>query len=430
MPNRILPALAGALLLALALAAPAEAQLGNTKSRTIDDGPGRVFERADAAHSGGDTDAAFALLAEGVERWPAQVASRLSYDFLAANLARTPVEAPGRHRLLQALDAAGYQRPHEADSSELWYQLALGHLHRGDAEAARRALERVAHPQVWLAVRIDKRFDAAVSPDDPRNDAGRAVTRRVAELRSRAFVAPKVGDLLREQLEAMMMAGMHEDVVRIVGEVQARAAEGKPVFDDQDESLAWIYDTGARALLRLGRDEEALAIYRQAAAARESGAENVSQRINLASVLASLGRADEAAAVAATVPDDRISGYGRMVLASVNSEIARLRGDQAALRETGEYLREHRDVAESVHFEWLLGSGRQDEAAADFIARLEDPENRRLALLEAQRLRRARETPGAARHTALFEALLARPDVQAAIGRVGRVLDVPAYAPW
>ncbi len=413
----------------LAFAAPAAAN-DNTKGGSRAGGLDAVFERADATLAGGDADAAFAILAEGVERWPGQAMPSLSYEFVVAHLQDLPVEAPGRHRLLSALHAAGYQREFGADSSELWYQLALGHLHRGEADEARQVLERVVDPWTWLAVRVDRRFDAVVSDGDPRNDLARSVSRRVADLRSRAYVEPRAGSLLLEQLSAMMMAGMHEDVARIAGEVGERAAGGAKVFDDQDESLSWIYDTGARALLRLGRDEEALAIYRKAAGTSEAGAENVSQRINLAVLLAALERADEAAEVAATVPEDNISPFGRMVLASVQWDIARLRRDEAGQRRAGAYLRKHREDGKGVHFTWLLEAGEQDEAAAAFIDRLVDPASRREALLDAQRLRRPRSTPGGERHLARLDAMLARPDVQAAIERVGRVQTVDIYPCW
>lgn len=414
----------------LALPAAAVGQAANTKGATPAGGLDALFDRADEANRRGDKDAVFALLAEGIERWPDEAPQGISFEYIASNLQHLPIGSPGRHRLLSALHAAGYQRPHDLDTSELWYQLALDLLHRGEADAARDVLERVVHPHVWLAILVDRRFDAVVSATDPRNDLARAVTRRVADLRSRTFAAPRAGMLMHEQLEAMMMAGQQDDVARIVAGIEARAAGGTPVFEDDGDSLAWILDAGARALLRLGRDDEALALYRKAGEARELGVENVSQRLNLASVLASLERADDAAAVVDAVPLENLAPYGHMVRAAVQWEVARLRGDGEAMRRAGDHLRDHRDDAPGLHFDWLMESGAQDEAATAFIARLEDPDTRRDALLDAQSLRRARETPGTARHSALFDALLARPDVRAAIERVGRVLDVPIHSHW
>lgn len=416
------------LVLALGVAAAFANAADNNKRSVTPSGLDAIFERADAAAARGAVDEAFGLLAEAAERWPARAGDSLSYPFIVQRLAQTRPGDPGRHRLLQALHAAGYRRAHGLDTSPLWRELALDHLQRDEVEAARLVLERVEDPYVWLGIRSDRRFDRAVSGSDPRNALDRFASRRVAELRSRVLQAPEVSEAVFEQLLAMMMTGQYEEILILVDEVEARLAEGF-AFSDADDGLSWIHDTGARAELRLGRFDQAVARYRRAAQTPESGVANVSQRINLAQMLTSLGRGDEAAVEAEAV-GEAISPYGRMVLATVRWRIARLQGKPDAEAAAAAYLQAHRADGQEVYGSWLIDAGRLDEAAAALIARLEDPSQRQQALLSLQVYPTAERTPADAAYARHLDAVRARADVQAAIDRVGRVLDVPIHSPW
>jgi hypothetical protein len=78
----------------------------------------------------------------------------------------------------------------------------------------------------------------------------------------------------------------------------------------------------------------------------------------------------------------------------------------------------------------LLCAGDQDGAAARMIARLDDPESRADALVELQDyLPPAHPTAFRRAADARRAALKARPDVQAAVNRWGRILSWPTLPP-
>lgn len=137
------------------------------------------------------------------------------------------------------------------------------------------------------------------------------------------------------------------------------------------------------------------------------------------------GRARDALEVIQTVGE--ASPYGDMWIADVRACAAAQLGD-ATLQETSmAFLREHADdnIAAVTHASLCVND--LDGAAALYIRRLADPEQRSGALLALQRYRLP---PGSSLpfNIVLLERLeqvRARPDVQAAIEAVGRIEDVP-----
>ena len=78
---------------------------------------------------------------------------------------------------------------------------------------------------------------------------------------------------------------------------------------------------------------------------------------------------------------------------------------------------------DELHLLTLLVVGDLDSAAPRLIALLENPETRVNALMLVQHDRILATSPGAVAERAAVDALLARPDVAAAVERYGRVLE-------
>ena len=156
----------------------------------------------------------------------------------------------------------------------------------------------------------------------------------------------------------------------------------------------------------------------------QDGEPNVSQVINLASLYADLGQPEDALAAIESVGSRR-SDYGDLQEQRVRFEAYAQLGDAEGIRVTLAFISEHRHDAVGSYQSALLQVGDIDAAAALLIGRLETPRERADALYSIQGFAKQPRTPieqqGAARRTALIE----RPDVRAAIERVGRKESYP-----
>ena len=248
-----------------------------------------------------DAAAAFARLVEG---WP-EAAGHLTPQMVNPVVHGLGLDSQPRLDLLQALFKAGWTM-HGIPPDHAWAQLALMRADRGDATGARAALAGIASPGVLAWIRSDRRFDPLFDRDDPRYDPVPAAKAWVTRLRAAAAAAPASLALQGELGQALLVAGHPEEALAL-----ADAAIAAPAgFDDAGE-LHWMLNLRAVASRRLGRTADALAALAGAAAMDESGAPNVSQVLNLGTLLADMQRPMEALAAVARVGGT--SGYGDMV---------------------------------------------------------------------------------------------------------------------
>ena len=295
-----------------------------------------------------------------------------------------------------------------------WAQLALMRAGKGDVEGARAALDDAVSPTVATWVRSDRRFDALVAPDDPRFDPLHAAGVEIARLRATVAERPTSLDPLRELGHALLLVGRNEETLALAGEALANASR----FGDDAGDLHWMLNQRAIALRRLGRDADALAALTEAATMEESGRPNVSQALNLGSLLVDMERPREALAAIARV--DGMSDYGLLVQSAVRLRAYRQLGleDDAAV--WFGRIRDGREDGPRIWLDALVLTGDAD-AAADWLATLlADPDRRATALDWCQDYLRSEPLPGLVPELEARRALLARADVQAAVEAVGR----------
>lgn len=366
----------------------------------------------------GDHETSAAHLLHLLREWPGLLDNLPEHDIslLVHQMAPT---SPARLEVLQTLFDASWTR-NGLGASVLWYELALMRVERGQTEEARQAIARVTEPMDVVKLRADRRFDAVVDRDDERFDAEHAARKRADELRVMAMLDPERLDVLRELTYAMLTAGDNRAVLAMADAALAVIAAGEEAspFQDIDEQV-WLMNNRAIALRRLGRIDEALEQMEHASRLTEQGEPNVSQLLNLGQFYCSLGRPDDARRVIAQVGE--MSGYGRMVQASVQHCAARRSGDAIGAAHALAYLRRHRQDSE-IHFvEALIEAERLDEAAAVLVALLQSPHDRADVLIAAQKFRTTEPLPGDVEYRARSHEVIARAEVQAAVQRVGRV---------
>lgn len=358
-------------------------------------------------------------------RWP-QLLDHFHEHTMFGLLHLLPESAPVRRELLQALFDAGWtQRGLGGDY--FWYQLALSQLADGDIEAARTVVARIENPEILVDLRIDRRFDPLVDHIAPAFDIGLAARNFRDRLQARAEAEPNDISRWRDLTYAQLTLGEHEAVLETVAHVQALLASnpklGDPLSGTQDE--IWVLNNRSIALQRLGRHEEALADLDRARGMTEHGQPNISQALNYGVFLVGLGRPEEALAAVASVRG--MSGYGQMVQASVRFGAALQLGDEALAAEALAHLRAHRDEGPVLLLSNLLRAGDLD-AASDVLLELLDSDKHRVEVLgHVQDYLRAPGLPANAASRTHRDALLARPEVRAAIERVGRIESHPIY---
>ena len=181
--------------------------------------------------------------------------------------------------------------------------------------------------------------------------------------------------------------------------------------------------------MALGRTDEAIDQMRIAAARAEGEGVNVSQTINLGWLYLRAGRNDEAIAVASTVPEESVSPFGRMQAVQVRACAAAAVADPTT-DSAYAYLAEHWRDAPVAAYDALACRGDEDAMAALLLAMLDDPEHAASAVeLMHAYLPEGHRTAFDQRMAVHSANVLARPEIVAATGRVGRILTVPTVGP-
>jgi tetratricopeptide (TPR) repeat protein len=339
-----------------------------------------------------------------------------------------------RLELLKALFDAGFTGDWDTQPSELWRELVLDALGRKDSKRAAEVLKRIRHPRALVNMAIDRRFDALVQAEPRSFDVVAAARAEVKRWQRVMEANPRKLEPVTRYMTASLTVGNHEEVISLADRVlgkQASATKEKPAFDDEEDELNWVYDIKSRALRRLGRWDDSLAVQAQARAMRETSSDKVSQAINLGAFYTALDRPDEALQALDGIDwANSLSGYGRMQYQAVRLTAYLAKGDRVEAEKVFAYLGQHQKDAPDTWQEAMLEWGDLDGAAALYIGRLRDPEKRTEALFAAQTFMKTPRTRHSAAEHARWEALLARPDVSAAIAEVGRRTEFPIYNPW
>lgn len=292
----------------------------------------------------------------------------------------------------------------------------------GDLAQARTALDKIDDPAALLSIAEDRRF-APLWPS--LEAAGRFDWRAVAQARLATFEArsaaqPLVLRHVHERIDALRALGRFDEAVALGADYDRRLLRNQP-FDDAEEQAPWLRNTYAYALADLGRTDEADKVM-----ARATGDDGVSQRINRSEMLVTAGAHAEALRVLDSVDAKNATPFGLMWVAS--NRVCALSATPADPRIAPDLasLRDGWKDNPAALAQALICLGRDDEAAAHYIRRLEDPALRGEAL---EAFRKTKPPPAQSDHARAFlarrDAILARPDVLAVQARYGRVVTAP-----
>lgn len=362
-------------------------------------------------------DEAADRLVRVAREWPASV-TREHLD-IAWGLYRGWRDNPGaQRRLLQSLLDARFE-PSDAIAEPLWYELARLHLDAGDVTRARAAAGRTSGVMEAVKMRIDRRFDPVLAAEPSLGDVRAQGERRLASARTKAASHPGDVALLRDVADAQLLLGDHDATLRTVAAMTdtlgtpAERSAARPDYRPYLLMLRAVLHRRNGAFGPLLEDAE-MASFLTVPGTADLG------KLSRAATHCDLGRPDDAEA--ALDPAMDAMEYVSLYQALQRVCIATARDDSAAAAQHLATLREKAtpdDMAFVLDAQLYMGDVAG--AASTFIALLERPSTRADMLVVAQRDRDPPPAPGEKRYLAALEAMLARPDVRAAVEKVGRI---------
>jgi tetratricopeptide (TPR) repeat protein len=380
----------------------------------------RFFLEMDLKH----WDAAVATVETAARSRPAALNSTpMQWFFRLQRELKEQKLTPLRKRLLKILAADTYVPAESAgDAQGLRWEYAELLAAEGDGAGARAALAGITDPMLLLDAIYDAHLRAVVPPDIDLRAATQAA---LAHDRAVAAKNPNLLDATLNVATDLRRLGQAEEALALL---QAAGPRLTPTggFTDIEDKLPWYWDRLAQTYLGLGRYEDAVKAYGTGGAANEGGRPNISQLLNLAGVQLRFGHPDDALKTLAAFDDGARKGspYGEMVLRHIRGCARAATGRRAEALADLQYAEAHRkDHPHALGYLYLC-LDRPDDAAAFFIARLDDPETRGATLRDLSEF----DPPPASVPPELggrLERMKARGDVKRAIARAGGLRHIP-----
>ncbi len=369
----------------------------------------------------GDYDSAAMAIVGFLRQWQLEADQTV---FVTQVVRKADPESISRLVLLQALFDSKWQ-PKPLGASDLWYELALSQLRNKKMDEARATLARITSPDMLVRLRSDKRFDPLVDRKAPQFDVEKAAQAQLQSLREQSSTPPTVSQVSVDLARTLLLVSDNKGALALADQLLATTpTKDSPPSDA--EQRAWLSNSRATALSRLGRVDEALAQMEAAAAITVGGDINVNQALNLSHFYCAMGRGDQARASAAKVSAN-MNGYGKLVQKLAEHCAALLTGDTAAATIAFAYLSEHQKDGPFPYLLALMRSNQMDEAARTVIRRLESEDDRGQMLYDLQDFLESKSLPGNVELEARWQALMKRKDVVQALDRVGRTQHYDIY---
>jgi hypothetical protein len=381
------------------------------------------WERLREADQAGDWAELVRTVTVMMQRWPDRAVD-LDADYIHRVVNRANRLPNGAaFALLQALYNAHWKFKWGIEPSGAWRDLTLLLVDKGRLAEAREVASRITDVYVLIEMRADRRLDAVVAASPGQFDIEAATEREFHALQAAADGAPQslalksavIGSLLRQQHYEAALAAADSVLLDI-----RSTNYPEKLYEDYVEKRSSFLNLRAIALERVGRWDEAVAQMTAASLLNEKYSGNVDQLINLGDLYCELERPlDALAAIGSIVA--AMSPLGSMEFESVRLEAAEQLGDTQQVKRSLDFLRAHRVDAPPAYLDSLIVVNRLDQAAHELIAQLLDKEQRQEALLSVQGFAPPPGTPRDMTLDARRHAVIARPDVQAVIERVGRI---------
>ena len=377
--------------------------------------------RLTASVNGKDmSDAVLALTKLG-RSWPAAI-GQVGDPYIFQLIEESRNQPDDRQfELLQALYSARWKVEGRFEPGKPWVDLALLLLEKGKTGQAQEVAARVTWTYGLIGMRADRRFATLWRHGLSVAGVAKAADREIDVMRQVSLEKPRSLQTLIQLTYLLLASRRYQETLTLADDAIARstsAAPGAPAYDDKGV-IIWVMDHRARALLALGRQDEAVQQWVAAARRPEGGDVNVSQRINLANLYNGLGRPKDALESISELGE--LAPFGRMQMEAAKSAAALQLGDSTAAATALQYIQDHKDDAPQTVAEELVRAGKPAEAAAILIARLTNPDTRFESLMNLQDYELPPGPPLDMEWRSRWRAMIARRDVQKALAKVGKI---------
>ncbi len=331
----------------------------------------------------------------------------------------------GLRHLLTDLDEGDWiPKAPSTDASGLWREYSLMLLQDRRTVDAVRVGRKVTLPRELLAMRLDKQFDPIISAHPEAFDVTFAAFATLE--RQRKIYAAAADDSEAYQIiDTLRLLGRLDEALSFADATLAK----KDIRDSRGNDYRnWIEDRRAYVLFDLGRFDEGIVAERASAGRKENDQPNVSNAINLAGMLNGAGRhADALAALAPFEEGRETSPYGAMWVAAERACAATGLADAATAAKALSFTQAHVNDNRNARVKALLCANQPAEAAAVYVAWLQNPVERTEALVQLCHFAQASRAPFDAIIGDRFGKLRDDPAVQAAVAKVGRTDTLTLY---
>jgi hypothetical protein len=358
-----------------------------------------------------------------VQRWPDQVSHFNDDSVIRVIREATELQDGSVLPLLQGLYDANWKRKWDIEPSSSWRDLTLGLIEKGQLSRANAVAAHVTDTYVLIAMRADRRFDAVVAANRAHFDIAAAADRELEALQAASEGAPRSLELKSRVIRALLKRQHYDAAMAasdsVLSDIRSTNFPER-LYDDFADRRSAFLELRATALERLERWDEAVAQMSAASLLPEKYGGNVSQIIDLGMLYCDLGRPKDGLSAIAKMTAT-MSPFGVMHLEYVRLDASIQLGDSEQAARSLAYLHAHRADAPVSYKYALLITNDVDQAAAGVIRALLGKDERQEALLNVQLFAPIPDTPRNVALEARRRAVINRPDVQAAIQKVGRV---------
>jgi len=359
------------------------------------------------------------------ERWPKDLVEMRSRaaSLVARDASPREIDDKARLRLLNALHKANFKFDSGETPERLWFELVWIQLSLNDIERARQVAATLLEPRVIITMWADRRFDGATRATNEPPDIASYSGRWVARAKQASDENPQSLAARLHLCQAYVVVGRFDDALALVGSTleQIRVGSREPPFADTQEKLIDLEECRLDVYKDLGQWEKIEPFLLSHAQRPEAGRPALPHQLALALFHVEFSRGAEALQILDHIePGAEFSPDQRAYYQAIEHAAAL----QTNNPQRAEKVRAAMKRSEDPHHWYLnvlLDANDMDGAAAEVIRRLNHPYLRTPELYSLQTFRKpAAETPHSSLWAERFEALKQRPDVRAAINKVGR----------
>ncbi len=358
-------------------------------------------------------------------------AKNLDFDVVARLAWRLEGDDQTALALLRTIKAIGYtpKSPgHTMDGLMGMYVRLL--VQGGQTNEAIAELAKITDASTLIATRIDRRYAALwpLQAFDQATNPAEIAKRELAFWETRHRLHPTAAKVITRYVMALRQAGEHEKAIATARKALADPSALESEKDEGDE--LWLRNELVYALKDVGKIDEMLtemATILLVDPAKDSNI--VNQLINFGEILLELGRTREGVDMSKRARSQS-SDFGKMFIQGIEV-CANATTDRAAAEQTLAAMRKMEKENYAAVSQALLCLEKSDDMAALVKKRLAEPDARQGVLTAVQKYNYPPfVTPLRKTLMERYQAVIARPDIRAAIEQHGRVETFPFIAPY